>query len=408
MELSIIIPIYNTDTGHLKKCLESITNSTLTLSGVDYEVLLIDSGSTKDYVEYAKSYNARLIKTENRGIFAARMLGVEYARGKYCAFCDSDDTVSYDYHLPMLKSAVSEDADIVINGWANHTPHARYYPVGDETLCKNIDLSNERIIKKFFEYKGRYHSFYVLWNKLYKSSLLYKSIRVAYEHIGERRLSYAEDVLINFFLFKEAKRLINIHTGYYFYRIHPSQSVNATDEKRICSQADDMAFVLEIMEKHLHSTALFSHLCEWRILVASHHIDNARQRGLGYLIPQIKALYGIEGDIPKIKEIPCAVCLLPSNFQEIDESLFTIKSAGRPIRVGYSGSEHYTLSKLKQLSEEGAAIISKKDAEAVVPKEKYSFMERLLLDPFIYKISLHLFKKGSKMRAFLKKLISKP
>ena len=125
MKLTVIICVYNTDKSYLDECLSSITHSTLATAklcdrdDIGYEILMVDDGSTEDYRDLVDKYGVRYVKTENRGIFTARALGVELADGDFITFCDSDDTVSFNYHLPMLMTAEFHSADIVINEICN-------------------------------------------------------------------------------------------------------------------------------------------------------------------------------------------------------------------------------------------------------------------------------------------------
>lgn len=94
MEISFIIPIYNTKTEKLKLCFDSISF----LKGIDYEVILVDDGSEPYVGEYCKQYidfNNRFsyYYIENSGVSNARNFGITYARGKYITFVDSDDKI---------------------------------------------------------------------------------------------------------------------------------------------------------------------------------------------------------------------------------------------------------------------------------------------------------------------------
>lgn len=94
MEISFIIPIYNTKTEKLKLCFDSI----LALKDIDYEVILVDDGSEPYVGEYCKKYidfNNRFsyYYIENSGVSNARNFGITHARGKYITFVDSDDKI---------------------------------------------------------------------------------------------------------------------------------------------------------------------------------------------------------------------------------------------------------------------------------------------------------------------------
>lgn len=90
--ISVIIPTYNRQ-GFLLQAVESVFKQTV----ADYELIVIDDGSTDGTGEGLKPYENRLqyIYRENRGVSAARNTGLQAARGDWIAFLDSDD-----YWLP--------------------------------------------------------------------------------------------------------------------------------------------------------------------------------------------------------------------------------------------------------------------------------------------------------------------
>lgn len=110
--ISVIVPIYNTE-KYLKKCLDSIRNQTFT----DFEVILVDDGSTDKSSEICKEFtdNDKRFKyyyKENGGSSSARNLGLRQATGEYIAFIDSDDSIDKDY-LETLAVYCSGGYDII-------------------------------------------------------------------------------------------------------------------------------------------------------------------------------------------------------------------------------------------------------------------------------------------------------
>lgn len=94
LDLSIIIPIYNTPIDTLERCLESVK----TLAVSNYEVLLIDDGSQPSVGNFCKNYVSnndayRYFYKENGGVSSARNTGLSYAQGRYITFLDADDTL---------------------------------------------------------------------------------------------------------------------------------------------------------------------------------------------------------------------------------------------------------------------------------------------------------------------------
>ena len=113
-KISVIVPVYNTE-KYLERCLDS-----LICQDIDekYEIIVINDGSTDNSLDIAESYaeffgNIKVYSRENGGLSAARNTGLEYARGKYIAFVDSDDYVDIKYLSEMYNAAESSGADIV-------------------------------------------------------------------------------------------------------------------------------------------------------------------------------------------------------------------------------------------------------------------------------------------------------
>lgn len=110
--VSIIVPVYNTE-KYLRRCIESILKQTYK----DFEVILVDDGSTDDSGKMcddyaAKNSNLRVLHSKNEGPSAARNRGREASIGEYITFVDSDDVISPDY-LEVLHNLVEKyDAEI--------------------------------------------------------------------------------------------------------------------------------------------------------------------------------------------------------------------------------------------------------------------------------------------------------
>jgi glycosyltransferase involved in cell wall biosynthesis len=88
-KVSVVIPTYNRSQA-LRPTIESV----LAQAYADWELLLVDDGSTDDTPEVARSYRdprIRSVRQENRGHAAARNRGLELARGEYLAYLDHDD-----------------------------------------------------------------------------------------------------------------------------------------------------------------------------------------------------------------------------------------------------------------------------------------------------------------------------
>lgn len=110
-DVSIIVPIFNGE-KYISECIDSI----LTQEYNDFELLLINDGSTDNTNNIINSYNDNRIKIynqENKGTGSARNLGLKYATGKNIVFVDSDDKISSNYIKTMVELLEETKADIV-------------------------------------------------------------------------------------------------------------------------------------------------------------------------------------------------------------------------------------------------------------------------------------------------------
>ena len=129
MRFSIIVPVYNVE-KYLSKCIQSLIDQDYN----DYEILLIDDGSTdKSGIiceQYAKKYeNIYVFHKKNGGLSDARNYGLQKALGDYILFVDSDDWIKKD----ILK----EFSDIIENNKAVDVIETRFIEV----------YKNEEIVK---------------------------------------------------------------------------------------------------------------------------------------------------------------------------------------------------------------------------------------------------------------------
>lgn len=111
--LSIIVLAYQVE-SYLEQCLNSIISQ----SFADFELLLIDDGSTDRTASICDSFSARdsrirVIHQPNRGIVHARKTGISHARGSYIATVDGDDWVEKDMYEILCQKARETNADIV-------------------------------------------------------------------------------------------------------------------------------------------------------------------------------------------------------------------------------------------------------------------------------------------------------
>ena len=175
--ISVIIPIYNVR-AYLEEALDSVLHQTYT----DIEVILVDDGSIDGSGgicdEYArKDTRIKVIHQENKGLSAARNIGLDNMKGELCAFLDPDDAFHPDMLHKMLNAMQEYAVDVVECRYAT-------YDSTDIMNPDEIDKKAQHPIAKEGLYRKRealhMHIYGEIatnvWNKLYKSKM-WKEIR---------------------------------------------------------------------------------------------------------------------------------------------------------------------------------------------------------------------------------------
>jgi glycosyltransferase involved in cell wall biosynthesis len=127
MNVSVVVPVYN-GAATLEACLRSLQEQSLARS--EYEVLVVDDGSTDASAIIARRFGARVLQQPNAGAPAARNTGMLAARGRWIAFTDADCVVSRNW-LTALLAAVCARQDCLgaagkTVGFSSQTAAARF------------------------------------------------------------------------------------------------------------------------------------------------------------------------------------------------------------------------------------------------------------------------------------------
>lgn len=162
MRFSILIPVYNTEKT-LARCLDSLVNQQFS----DYELLLINDGSTDNSDAICRAYaNAypqiRYFQKENGGVSAARNLGLAQARGAYILFVDSDDFVSEDYFAVLSDALEQQTPDLLMFGYRNFGGGSAEWNTGAFSENTEIKIA-DRISTAMRQYL-----FSSLWSKAFR------------------------------------------------------------------------------------------------------------------------------------------------------------------------------------------------------------------------------------------------
>ncbi len=113
MDISVIIPVYNTE-NYLSACVDSV----ICQENVTLEIILVDDGSTdssgKICEEYACKYPyIHTVHIENSGPATAKNVGLKLAKGDYVSFTDSDDKLEPTMFYEMISAGKNNSSEIV-------------------------------------------------------------------------------------------------------------------------------------------------------------------------------------------------------------------------------------------------------------------------------------------------------
>lgn len=273
--ISIIIPAYNSEKT-INRCIDCV----LVQSFSDFELLLIDDGSTDStgliIDSYCKKDNKiHVFHTKNCGVSSARNLGLRNAIGKWITFVDSDDWIDGDYIEQLYKAIPDVDQwkGLVVQGYSRVVKNINYKietisPTikGLHSLSKEKDLLNNN--------KLNIIKFNFTIGKLVSKEL------IEHHHIHfDEQVSFLEDLL--FYL-------------EYIKHIDDFSVSSATGYNYVICNSGSLSYKLYPAEKEYHTYHML--LQKVREIKTIHkledaHIDNLMRSAEQYILRVCRSLY---------------------------------------------------------------------------------------------------------------------
>ncbi len=239
--ISVIVPVHNAEKT-LEGCLRSIAGQ----EGVEWEILLVDDGSTDESAAICRAFaekdgRIRFFRKENGGVSTARNLGIDNARGSWIAFADSDDELAPGM-LAELLSAASGNEDVICCGCTVVGEDER--PVGTDRFLPGDRLLTgaektvlfRQLVKPYGDPSVcAYIDIGVPWGKLYRTSLIREN-GIRFDELLLRH----QDNIFNIHAFYHAGAVRYVDRPMYRYRIgHYSRrhlNLSAQNEERFFNE----------------------------------------------------------------------------------------------------------------------------------------------------------------------------
>ena len=233
MKLSIIIPVYNVE-QYIRSCVESVFAQGV--NDDEFEVIFVNDGTQDRSFDILEDYvsthnNVLIINQDNQGLSVARNTGMEYAKGDYLLFLDSDDLLVHSSLKVLLGILHDDSLDLVVAGFAKFT---------NEEISKGIKLDDNLFL---FETKTGMDIYLndfdprqcYVWRTIYKREFLEKNNILFIPGI------YFEDVPFTTECYLKAKKCLRTTGIFYIYRQRPDSIVSSISMRKLL----DMNKVME-------------------------------------------------------------------------------------------------------------------------------------------------------------------
>jgi glycosyltransferase involved in cell wall biosynthesis len=228
IKTSIIIPVYNAS-RFIIDCLKSVDNQTIR----NFEVIIINDGSTDNSLDLIENYKntrssvipIKVISTSNKGVSAARNIGLANSNGEFISFVDADDILADNYLELLTYNLISNNASLV--------------------FCKEVNfkyneqinnINSHKLKKETFIYKNT-----LTWLKLFLfrkikpgiwSFIIDKKILTSNNLTFREGLHYSEDIQFIYYLLHYSPKTLLINHYLYYYRVHNHSAMSKFNNKR--------------------------------------------------------------------------------------------------------------------------------------------------------------------------------
>lgn len=223
MRLSVIVPMYNVE-EYVEECLLSLVHQTYK----DMEIIVVDDGGTDNSVAIVQRLQAQypqlqLVHKPNGGLSDARNYGLQYAKGEYIGFIDSDDYVDTTLYAKMMAK-VDEGHDVVV------CDIHYFFEDGSGYVMQGINYHGDDM------HKNALLSPMFAWNKVYHRRYFDKGLRYPLH-------TWYEDTPVTTMIFAECDKIGHVKEALIHYRQRQGSIMGSNNSPRIMEIFGVMALV---------------------------------------------------------------------------------------------------------------------------------------------------------------------
>lgn len=250
-EISIIVPVYK-----VEQYLEECVNSILTQSFENFELILVDDGSPDTCPQMCDDFGLNdhrvvVLHKENGGLSSARNFGLDYAKGKYIMFVDSDDLLANDALSHLYQEIISTNADIVLGKVVRFvTDTSKYRPY--TRLDTHKEMSGKETLQMLL--RGTRLNISVCGG-IYKRKI-WDKLRMPEGYI-------CEDWYVTPSIYLNVSKIVYIPVLFYIYRDNPQSTMGKLIQKaniQIIEVAAHCISVIRMKDEQLYIDSLWSNL----------------------------------------------------------------------------------------------------------------------------------------------------
>jgi glycosyltransferase involved in cell wall biosynthesis len=256
--ITVVVPCYNVE-DFIKPAIESIASQDFR----DFEVIFVNDGSEdntelliKKNMHLFGTLRTKLINQKNKGVSAARNLGIQYSSGEYLYFFDPDDMMKPNLLKKTAELLKDSDIDCVVFGYEKISTDGRV--IGSRFINRSSREFINEYKKDLFYMLEDNEMFNPPWNKLISKKIITDN------GIVFPSMKQGEDAVFNTKVFEYAKKILLLEDKLYLYRVGRPGSVESN------SSSNNYGEYVKILEAKLSFLEFECSRCEEQYIFMSH------------------------------------------------------------------------------------------------------------------------------------------